>query len=129
MLMRRNISSGAKWEDVVGYSRAVRVGSNVEVSGTVASDGNNLVGKGDFYEQTKFILKKIEAALNEAGASMKEVIRTRIYVTDISKWNEVAKAHQEVFGNIKPATSMVQVSALISPEYLVEIEATAIVNE
>lgn len=129
MLMRRNIPSGAKWEDVVGYSRAVRIGSIVEVSGTVASDGNNVIGEGDVYEQTKCILKKIEGVLNEAGATIQDVIRTRIYVTDISKWNEVAKAHQEMFENIKPATSMVQVSALISPEYLVEIEATAIVNE
>ena len=126
--MKKYISSGTEWENIVGYSRSVRVGNVIEVSGTVASDGNNVVGKNDEYLQTKFILKKIESALKEAGASLNDVVRTRIYVKDISKWSEVAKAHQEVFGKIKPATSMVEVSALISPEYLVEIEATAILD-
>ena len=126
--MKKYISSGTEWENIVGYSRAVRVGNVIEVSGTVASDGNNVVGKEDVYLQTKFILKKIESALKETGASINDVVRTRIYVKDISKWSEVAKAHQEVFGNIKPATSMVEISALISPEYLVEIEATAILD-
>ena len=127
--MKKYISSSAKWENIVGYSRAVRVGNVIEVSGTVASDGNNVVGKNDVYLQTKFILKKIESGLKEAEASLNDVVRTRIYVRDISKWREVAKAHQEVFGNIKPATSMVEVTSLISPEYLVEIEATAILDK
>ena len=126
--MKKLISSGAKWETIVGYSRAVRVGNVIEVSGTVASDGNNVVGKNDVYFQTKFVLNKIETALKEGDASLNDVVRTRIYVKDISKWSEVAKAHCEVFGNIKPATSMVEVSSLISPEYLVEIEATAILD-
>ncbi len=126
--MKKYISSSAKWENIVGYSRAVRVGNVIEVSGTVASDGNNVVGENDVYLQTKFILKKIESGLKEAEASLNDVVRTRIYVRDISKWREVAKAHQEVFGNIKPATSMVEVTSLISPEYLVEIEATAILD-
>ena len=126
--MKKLISSGAKWETIVGYSRAVRVGNVIEVSGTVASDGNNVVGKNDVYLQTKFVLNKIETALKESDASLNDVVRTRIYVKDISKWSEVAKAHCEVFGNIKPATSMVEVSSFISPEYLVEIEATAILD-
>lgn len=126
--MRKNISSGAQWENIVGYSRAVRVGKVVEVSGTVASDGNEVVGKNDLYQQTKFILKKIESALIESSAALSDVVRTRIYVTDITKWKDVAKAHQEFFGEIKPATSMVEVVALIAPEYLVEIEATAILE-
>jgi len=127
--MKKYISSGTEWENIVGYSRAVRVGNVIEVSGTVASDGNNVVGENDVYLQTKFILKKIESGLKEAEASLNDVVRTRIYVRDISKWREVAKAHQEVFGNIKPATSMVEVTSLISPEYLVEIEATAILDK
>ncbi|HEY4756629.1 MAG TPA: RidA family protein, partial [Ignavibacteriaceae bacterium] len=122
------ISSSAKWENIVGYSRAVRVGNVIEVSGTVASDGNNVVGKNDVYLQTKFILKKIESGLKEAEASLNDVVRTRIYVRDISKWSEVAKAHQEIFGKVKPASTMVEVSSLILPEYLVEIEATAILD-
>ena len=126
--MKKLISSGAKWETIVGQSRVVRVGNDIEVSGTVASDGNNVVGKNDVYLQTKFVLNKIETALKESDASLNDVVRTRIYVKDISKWSEVAKAHCEVFGNIKPATSMVEVSSLISPEYLVEIEATAILD-
>ena len=128
MLMKKYISSGAKWENIVGYSRAVRVGNIIEVSGTVASDGNNVVGMDDVYLQTKYILKKIETALKEGDASLNDVVRTRIFVKNISKWREVAKAHQEVFGNIKPATSMIEVSSLISPLYLVEIEATAILD-
>lgn len=126
--MKKLISSGAEWEKVVGYSRAVRVGNIVEVSGTVAAEGNTLVGENNMYLQTKFILKKIESALKEAGASVNDVVRTRIYVKDILKWHEVAKAHQEVFENIKPAATMVEVKSLISPEYLVEIEATAILD-
>jgi enamine deaminase RidA (YjgF/YER057c/UK114 family) len=126
--MKKYISSGTEWENIVGYSRAVRIGNIIEVSGTVASDGNTVVGKNDAYLQTKFILKKIESALKEADASLTDVVRTRIYVKDISMWNEIAKAHQEAFGKIKPASTMVQVSALISSEYLVEIEATAILD-
>lgn len=126
--MRKNISSGAKWENIVGYSRAVRVGNVIEISGTVASNGNSVVGESSEYEQTKFILKKIENTLHEAGATINDVVRTRIYVKNIEKWSDVAKAHLEIFKEIKPATSMVEVSNLISPEYLVEIEATAVVN-
>ena len=125
---RRNIPSGAKWEDIVGYSRAVRVGNVIEISGTTASDGDNVVGAGSHYEQTKFILQKVTKVLSEAGASLEDVVRTRIFVTDISKWEEVGKAHGEFFSNIKPVTSMVEVSALISAELLVEIEVTAIVS-
>jgi len=126
MSKRKNISSGAKWEDVVGYSRAVRVGNVIEVSGTTALDGERIVGENDAYAQTKFIFQKIEKALAEAGASMKDVVRTRMYVTDISKWEEIGKAHGEVFKNIKPAATMVEVNQLIDERMLVEIEVTAI---
>jgi enamine deaminase RidA (YjgF/YER057c/UK114 family) len=124
---RINYSSGAKWEDIVGYSRAVKVGNIVEVTGTVAVDENNmLVYKDDAYGQTKFILEKIERVLNEAGTSLKDVIRTRMFVTDISRWEEYGKAHGEFFSLIKPCTTMIEVKGLIAPEYLIEIEATAI---
>ena len=126
---RVNYSSGAKWEDIVGYSRAVRMGSMIEITGTVAVDENNeLVGGDSAYEQTKFIIEKIQQVLKRAGAGLEHVIRTRMYVTDISRWEEYGKAHGEFFGEIKPCTTMVEVSALIQPEYLVEIEATAIVS-
>lgn len=125
-IQRKNFSSGAKWEDVVGYSRAVMVGNQLEVSGTVATDESGTVGKGDFYLQTKFILEKIKKVLHQAGFELKDVVRTRIFVTDITKWEEVGKAHGEFFRDIKPATSMVQVSALIDPDFLVEIEVAAI---
>lgn len=125
-MKRKNISSGTKWEEFVGYSRAVRVGNTVEVAGTTAIENNEIVGKGDAYLQTKFILAKIEKALVEARASMADVVRTRIYITDISQWEEVGKAHGEVFNNIKPASTMVEVSGLVNPDMLVEIEATAI---
>ena len=124
--MRRNISSGAKWEDIVGYSRAVIQNNVIEISGTVAVDAdNNTVGKGNFYAQTKFIIQKVEGVLKDAGFSLNDVVRTRIFVTDISKWEDVGRAHGEFFRTIKPATSMIEIKALISPEYLVEIEVTA----
>jgi enamine deaminase RidA (YjgF/YER057c/UK114 family) len=127
---RQNFSSGASWEDIVGYSRAVRIGNVIEVTGTVAVDDNNmLVGRDDPYEQTKFIILKIERVLNQAGASLKDVIRTRMFVTDIARWEEYGKAHGEFFKDIKPCTSMIQISSLIAPEYLIEIEATAMLNE
>lgn len=126
---RTNYSSGAKWEDIVGYSRAVKVGNLVEITGTVSVDENNeLVGKDDPYTQTNFILKKIESVLQRAGASLKDVIRTRMFVTDISKWEEYGRAHGEFFSDIKPCTSMIEVKGLIAPEYLIEIEATAIIS-
>jgi enamine deaminase RidA (YjgF/YER057c/UK114 family) len=128
-MQRTNYSSGAKWEDVVGYSRAVKVDNIIEVTGTVAVDENSkLVGGNDAYEQTRFVIQKIETVLQKAGASLKDVVRTRMFVTDISRWEEYGKAHGEFFKDIKPCTTMVEVSKLISPEYLVEIEATAIIG-
>ncbi len=130
MTKRINISSGAKWETIVGYSRAVRVGNTVEVTGTVAvDDSGNVVGKNDPYLQTKFIIQKIEKVLIQAGASLNDVVRTRMFVTDISRWEDFGKAHNEFFHDSKPCTSMIEISRLISPEYLVEIEATAMINE
>ncbi len=126
---RINYSSGARWEDMVGYSRAVKVGNTIEVTGTVAVDENsNLVGGNDAYAQTKFILQKIELVLQNAGASLKDVVRTRMFVTDISRWEEYGKAHGEFFHSIKPCTSMIEVKGLIAAEYLIEIEATAILS-
>lgn len=124
-----NISSGAKWEDIVGYSRAVRVGNVIEVAGTTAiDDEGNVVGVNDAYEQTKLIFKKIEKALAEAGATLKNVVRTRMFVTDISQWEEIGRAHGEFFREIKPAASMIEVKGLISPDLLIEIEVTAITS-
>jgi enamine deaminase RidA (YjgF/YER057c/UK114 family) len=126
---RINISSGAIWEDKVGYSRAVKVGNVIEVSGTVASDENgNVMGHNDPYEQTKYILQKMEKALVKAGASLQDVVRTRMFVTDISRFDEYARAHGEAFAGIKPCTSMIEVKGLVSPDYLIEIEATAILS-
>jgi len=125
---RINYSSGSRWEDLVGYSRAVKIGNIVEVSGTVAADENGMVvGEHDAYKQTVYILQKIEKALVEAGASLKDVTRTRMFVTDISKFNEYARAHTEAFSGSKPCTSMLEIKALVAPEYLIEIEATAII--
>lgn len=127
-MKRINISSGTVWEDLVGYSRAVRIGNQIEVSGTTSVDGEIVIGRGDLYKQTIFIFHKIEKTLLQAGASMNDVVRTRMYVTDVSKWKEVGKAHLEFFKDIKPASSMIGVSSLIDPELLIEIEVTAIIQ-
>jgi enamine deaminase RidA (YjgF/YER057c/UK114 family) len=130
MSKRLNISSGASWEEIVGYSRAVRIGNMVEVAGTTAVDeAGAVVGLNEPGVQTRFILQKIEKALTQAGATLEDVIRTRIFVTDIARWEEVGRAHGEFFRTIKPVATMVEVKALISPELLVEIEVTAVISE
>ena len=125
---RINYSSGSKWEDIIGYSRAVKVGNVIEVTGTVASGEDGKVVGDDAYAQTKYIYQKIEAVLKRGGAGMKDVVRVRMFVTDISRWQEYGRAHSEFFKDIKPCNTMVEVKALIEPEYLIEIEATAIIS-
>jgi enamine deaminase RidA (YjgF/YER057c/UK114 family) len=127
---RQNYASGSKWEDLVGYSRAVKVGNIIEIAGTTAVDEHgNIYGENNAYEQTTYILKKMDKFLTIAGAGIGHVVRTRMFVTDISLWEEIGKAHGAFFKEIKPAATMVEVSRLISPEMLVEIEATAIIPE
>jgi len=125
---RKLYSSGAEWEDIAGYSRAVRVGNIIEVAGTTAIKDGKLIGKEDIHLQTKTILAIIKDAIEGLGGSIEQTVRTRMYVTDISQWELVAKAHGEVFAKIKPASTMVEVSGLIDPEMLIEIEATAIIE-
>ena len=130
MSKRLNISSGVKWEDIIGYSRAVKIGNVIEVAGTTALDeAGNLVGQDDPYKQTKYIIAKIEKALTSAGAALTDVVRTRIFTTHISRWEEIGRAHGEFFREIKPASTMVEVRSLINPGMLVEIEATVILQE
>ena len=129
MTERKNISSGAPWEATVGYSRAVRIGNLIEVAGTTAVEGEEVMFPYDAYNQTQYILLKIQQALHDAGASMADVIRTRMFVTDISKWEAIGKAHGEVFKDIRPAATMVEVYRLIRDELVVEIEVTAVVGD
>ena len=127
-MARQNVSTGGPWEAKIGYSRAVRVGQSVHVSGSSSMTPSGLVGKGDPYAQTIQTLTTIEAALKQAGASLKDVVRTRIYMANMDQWQEVGRAHGEIFGNIRPATTMVEVKRLIDPDMLVEIEADAIIS-
>lgn len=126
--MRQKISSGSKWEDIVGYSRAVKVGNIIEVAGTTAMDGDTVVGKNDVYAQTVFILQKIELVLIQLGSSLNDVVRTRMFVTNIADWQLVGNAHGEFFKTIKPVSSMIEISSLINDDLLIEIEVTAIIE-
>ncbi len=128
-MKRQTYVEGSPWEPIVGYARAVKVGNVIEISGTTATVSGEVIGKGNVYEQTKCILQKFEKVLNEFGATMKDVVRTRIFCTNISQWEAIGKAHGEFFGEIKPTTGMYQISKLISDDLLVEIEATAILAE
>ncbi|MCU0434376.1 MAG: RidA family protein [Bacteroidia bacterium] len=127
-MSKKLIADGVPWESIAGYSRAVRVGNTIEVAGTTAFADGKVIAPGDMYAQTRFALQKIERALQQAGASLHDVVRTRMFVTDISRWEEAARAHGEFFGQIRPATTMVEVSKLIDAEMLIEIEATAVVQ-
>jgi len=129
MTERMKVSTGSPWEPIVGYSRAIRVGNVVEVAGTTAMKDGKVVGEGDAYEQTKYILQMIENALRQVGAEMPDVVRTRMFVTDISRWEEIGRAHGEFFRDVRPVATMVEVKALIEPGLMVEIEAQAIVKE
>ncbi|MCR6641566.1 MAG: RidA family protein [Sporocytophaga sp.] len=127
-MKREILKSGTPWEDIVGYSRAVKIGNIIEIAGTTAMDGDKVIGIGNAYEQAHFILSKIEKCLEHFGSSMKDVVRTRMYVTDISQWEEIGKAHGQFFIGINPAATMVEVNRLISPDLLVEVEVTAIAS-
>ncbi len=128
-MKRQRIQSGAPWEEIVGYSRAIKIGPIIEISGTTAVDGENIIGRNNPYLQTKFILEKIQQVLHKAGGSMSDVIRSRIFVTNIDDWEHIGRAHGEFFKDIKPAATMVEVSKLIHPDLLVEIEITAYVEQ
>lgn len=129
MTKRIRISTGSPWEPVVGYSRAIKIGNVVEVAGTTSMKDGEVVGKGDAYQQTKYILEIIKGALHQVGASMSDVVRTRMFVTDISKWEEIGKAHGEYFKDIRPVATMVEVKSLIDPDLLIEIEVQAILSD
>ena len=126
--MKQKVTSGSQWEDIIGYSRAIRINNIIEVAGTTAVDGEVVVGEGNVYEQSVFIFTKIEKALKQLGSSLQDVVRTRMFVTNMGDWEAVGKAHGEFFKNIKPVATMVEVKRLIDPRLLVEIEVTAIID-